>query len=55
MDASGYQEFDLDDVEFYREIDQLDDDAVFKPCIDTRFSPSTLNGFQMGTLVETRF
>ena len=33
MDKSDYQVSDLDDVEYYWEIDQLDVDAVFRPGI----------------------
>ena len=41
MDTSGYQVSpDLDDVEFYWQNDQLDEDAVFRPGIDTPFSPT---------------
>ena len=41
LDTSGYQVFavDLDDVGFYWQIKQLDVDAVFRPGIDTPFSP----------------
>ena len=45
MDKNGYQMFDPDDVDFYRENDQLDVDAVFRPGIDTLFLPSTSNAF----------
>ena len=38
MDTIGYEvSADLDDVEFYWEIDQPAVDAVFRPRIDTRF------------------
>ena len=37
MDTSGYQLFDLEDVEFYSEKYQLDVDTVFRPGIDTPF------------------
>ena len=52
MDTSVYQVSDLDDVEFYWENDQKDVDAVFRPGIDTPFSPSTLNDFGMGWMAE---
>ena len=52
MDTSGYQESDLDVVEFQGENDQPDVDAVFRPRIDTPFSPSTFNGFVMGAMAE---
>ena len=50
MDTSGYQVSDLDDVEFYWENDQLV--SVFRPGIDTPFSPSTFNDFGMGSMAE---
>ena len=37
MDTGGYQVSDLDDMDFYWENDQLDEDAVFRPGIDTPF------------------
>ena len=38
LDTSGYQlSADLDDVEFFWEIDLLDEDAVFRPGVDTPF------------------
>ena len=43
LDTSGYQVFDLDDVEFYWEIDQLDVDTVLRPGLDGNFSPSISN------------
>ena len=48
MVTSGYQLSDLDDVKVYCEDDQLDVDAVFRPGIDTSFSLSTLNIFDIG-------
>ena len=47
MDTSGYQVSDLDDAEFHWENDQLDVNAVFRPGIDTSFSPSTFNDYEM--------
>ena len=41
LDTSGYQVSDLEDIEFNWENDQLDLDAVFRPGIDTPFSPTT--------------
>ena len=38
LNSSGYQVSDLDDVEFCRENDQLDEDNVFRPSKDTSFS-----------------
>ena len=53
LDTSGYQvAADLDDVEFYWEIDQLDVDAVFRPGIDTPFSPTAFDDLEMGISVE---
>ena len=55
-DTNGYQvSADVDNVEFYWENDQLGVDAVFRPSIDTFFSPSTLttlNSFQKGSRAE---
>ena len=51
MDTSGYQvssSADLDDVEFYWENDQLDDDALFRPGIVTPFSPTVFDDLKMG-------
>ena len=50
MDRSWYQvsSADLDDVEFYWENDQLDIDAVFRPDIDTPFSPTAFDDLEMG-------
>ena len=41
LDTSSYQVSDLEDIEFNWEKDQLDLDAVFRPGIDTPFSPTT--------------
>ena len=43
---------DLDDVEFYWESDQLDVDAVFRPGIDTPFSPTAFDDLEMGGSAE---
>ena len=49
LDTGGYQvSADVDDVEFYRENDQLDGDAVFRPGIDTPFSPTAFDDLEMG-------
>ena len=49
LDTSRYQvSADLDDVEFYWEKDQLDVDAVFRPGIDTPFSPTAFDELEMG-------
>ena len=48
LDTNGYQvSADLDDVEFYWENDQLDVDAVFRPGIDTPFSPTAFDDLGM--------
>ena len=46
LDTGGYQvSADLEDVEIYWENDQLDIDAVFRPGIDTPFSPTAFDDF----------
>ena len=53
LDTSGYQvSADLVDVEFYWENDQLDLDAVFRPGIDTPFSPTAFDDLEMGGSAE---
>ena len=55
MDTSSYQVSDLEDIEFDWEESQLDMDAVFRPGIDTSFSPTTFDDFLMGAgSVENR-
>ena len=48
LDTSSYQVSDLEDIEFNWEDSQLDMDAVFRPGIDTHFSPTTFNNLLMG-------
>ena len=48
LDTSSYQVSDLEDMEFNWENSQLDLDAVFRPGIDTPFSPTTFDLFLMG-------
>ena len=56
MDTSGYQVFDLDDVEFYWEKYQLDVDAIFRPSKHTPISPLTcLTIFRVVQWLKTRF
>ena len=43
LDTSSYQVSDLEDTEFNWENSQLDLDAVFRPGIDTPFSPTTFD------------
>ena len=53
LDTSGYQmSADLNDVEFYWENDQLDVEAVFRPGIDTTFSPTASDDLEMGGSAE---
>ena len=47
-DTSSYQVSDLEDIEFNWESSQLDMDAVFRPGIDTPFSPKTFDDLSMG-------
>ena len=47
MDTSSYQVSDLEDIEFNWENDQLDLDAVCRPGIDTRYSPTTFDDLLM--------
>ena len=48
LDTSSYQFSDLEDIEFNWENPQLDMDAVFRPGIDTLFSPTTFDDLLMG-------
>ena len=48
LDTSSYQVSDLEDIEFNWEDSQLDLDAVFRPGIDTPFSPTTIDDLLMG-------
>ena len=43
LDTSSYQVSDLEDIEFNWEDSQFDMDAVFRPGIDTPFSPTTFD------------
>ena len=53
LNTSRYQEFvDMDDVEFYWENDKMDVDAVFRPGIDTPFSPTAFDDLDMGGSAE---
>ena len=47
LDTSSYQVSDLEDIEFNWEKSQLDMDAVFRPGIDTPFSPTTFDDLSM--------
>ena len=48
MDASSYQLTDLEDIEFNWENSQLAMDTVFRPGIDSPFSPTTFDDLSMG-------
>ena len=48
LDTSSYQVSDLEDIEFNWEKSQLDMDALFRPGIDTPFSPTTFDDLLMG-------
>ena len=52
LDTSSYQMSNLEDREFNWEISQLYMDAVFRPVIDTLFSPTTFDDLSMGGSVE---
>ena len=52
LDTSRYQVSDLGDIEFNWETSQLDMKAVFRPCIDTPFSPNTFDDLSMEGSVE---
>ena len=51
-DSSGYQVFNLHDVEFYWENDHLDVDVVFRAGIDTPFPPTAFDDLEMGVSAE---
>ena len=46
-DTSGYELSDLEDIEFSWEDPAVDMDNVYRPGIDTPFSPSIFDDFQM--------
>ena len=48
-DTSGYELSDLEDIEFSWEDPAVDMDTVCQPGIDTLFSPSIFDDFQMGS------
>ena len=52
MDTSGYQVSNLEDIHW--EDPDLNFDAVFRPGINTHFTPSTFNDFEMGLMAENR-
>ena len=52
LDTSSCQVSDLEDIDFNWENSQLDMDAVFRPGIDTHFSPNTIDDLSMEGSVE---
>ena len=52
LDTSSYQVSDLEDIEFNWENSQLEMDAVFRPGIDTPFSPALFDDLSMEGSVE---
>ena len=52
METSGYQLFDLEDIEFRCATPVLNVDTVFPPNIYTPVSPSLSNGSEMGSVVK---
>ena len=52
LDTSSYQVSYLEEIEFNWENSQLDMDAVFRPGIDTSFSPNTIDDLSMEGSVE---
>ena len=48
LDTSSYQVSDLEDIEFNWENSQLDLDSVFRPGIETPFSPTVFDDLLMG-------
>ena len=48
LDTSSYQVSDLEDIEFNWENSQLDMDSMFRPGIDTAFSPTVFDDLLMG-------
>ena len=52
LDTSSYQVSDLEDIEFNWGNSQLDMNAVFRPGIDTPFSPTTIDDLSMEGSVE---
>ena len=47
LDTSSYQVSDLEDIEFNWENSQLEKDEVFRPGIDTPFSPTLFDDLSM--------
>ena len=51
-DACGYQVSDLEDIKFHLADPVLNMYAVFRPRVDTLFSSSTFDEFEMGSMAE---
>ena len=52
LETSSYQVSDLEEVDFNWGHSQVDMDAVFRPGIDTPFSPTTFDDLSMGGSLE---
>ena len=52
LDTSSYQVSDLEDIEFNWDYSQLDMDAVFRPGIDSPFSPAAFDDLSMEGTIE---
>ena len=52
LDTSSYQVSDLENIEFNWENSQSDMDAMFRPGIDTTFSPTTFDDLSREGSVE---
>ena len=52
LDTSSYHLADLENIEFNWENSELDMDAVFRPGLDTPFSPTTLDDLSMEGSIE---
>ena len=55
MGTSGYQVFDLEDIQFHWEDAVLNMNTVFRPGVDTPFFPSSSTVLRGGQLLETLF
>ena len=55
LDTSSYQVCDVEDIEFNWENTQLEVDAVFRPGVDTPFSPTTFDDLSREVSVEIPF
>ena len=53
-DTSGYELSDLEDIKFSWEDPAVDIDGVYRPGMDTPFSPSVFDDFQMEGLTAAR-